>query len=258
MDIKAKIAKLLRMQESSNVNEAANAAHLIQALCQKHGVTVQDCQDKFDPERDVAVFWTMGRVFKRVDPAFWNLLDHVATYFNGTTVNTSATKHFDFNLDTCNQTHRVIEVIATKGNKVQIELYFDYLCEVMEKMADEAKMERLRNGYYGDRGFKSNFRKGFARAIGIKLRDQKRAEQIYQERQKVSDKPAPDALALFERNKIEKEQVLALVKRRFPKLGKSNGSSYGGSGTEVGFQAGKSTSTQRQVNRVELPRLTGG
>lgn len=258
MDIKAKIAKLLRMQGSSNVNEAANAAHLIQALCLKHGVTVQDCSPEFDPERDEAVFWTMGRVFKRVDPAFWSLLDHVATYFNGTTVNTNATKHFDFNLETCNQTHRVIEVIATKGNKVQIELYFEYLCEVMEKMADEAKIERLRNGYYGDRTFKANFRKGFARAIGIKLRDQKRAEQIYQEKQKVSDNPAPDALALFERNKIEKEQVLALVKRRFPKLGKSTGSAYGGSGTEVGFNAGKNTSTQRQVTRVELPRLGGG
>ena len=248
--IKAKISKLLRLQQSDNASEAANAAAFVEKLCKEHGISPGECSPDYDPERDVAVYWCMGKPFKRVDHASWSLLSRVAEHFNGQTVNRSARAgepgYFE------NQF--VIEVLATKGNKLQIELYYEYLHDVMEKLADKAKAEHVAAGFYGDRAFRGNFRKGFANAIGVKLREQ-RKRQEHEER--CQSPQVGGGLALLKRNEIERREVSALVKQRFPRLGSGSSGTYGGAGTSAGVAAGRSTSVSKQVTRSSTPALTG-
>merc|ERR1711965_485477 len=96
-------------------------------------ISPDECSPDYDPERDVAIYWTSGKPFKRVDHASWSLLSAVAKHFNGTTISRCIRKdepgYVEFKY------YRTIEVLATKGNQIQIDLYFEYLSEVMEKLA---------------------------------------------------------------------------------------------------------------------------
>lgn len=248
--IKAKISKLLRMQQSDNPNEAASAAAFVERLCREHGISPDECSPDYDPERDVAIYWTSGKPFKRVDHAAWSLLAAVARHFNGRTVNRPARKGETGYLENkC-----VIEVIATKGNKIQIELYYEYLYEVMERLADKAKVEHVAAGFIGDRAFKGNFRKGFARAINVKLQEQRK--NVYPESSSFAAAESA-ALAVQKRTEIEQREVNALVKQRFPRLGSGSSGTFGGSGTTAGVAAGRSTSVNRQMSRNSAPALPG-
>ena len=252
--IKAKIAKLLRMQQSDNAGEAANAATFVERLCREHGLTPEDINPDFDPERDEATYWVMGTPFKRVDHADWSLLNAVARHFNGRTVQRGVRMEDGFKMgaDGYRYSSSVIEIQATKGNRIQIELYFTYLKEVMERLADEAKAKSVAEGH-SSRSFRLNFRKGFANAIEQKLREQK----------KVSRDEQPQAqgqtagLALLKRDAIEKKAVDALVKKRYPRLRSGSGQTFGGNGTTAGRAAGRATSVNRQVTRTSTPQLTG-
>ena len=176
--IKAKISKLLRLQQSDNAGEAANAAAFVERLCREHGLTPDDINPDFDPERDEATFWVVGTPFKRVDHADWSLLNAVAKHFNGRTVQRGIRQEdrFKMGLDDYGWDCSVLEIQATKGNRIQIELYYAYLKEVMERLADEAKAKSVAEGY-SSRSFRLNFRKGFAQAIGEKLREQKKVSR---------------------------------------------------------------------------------
>ena len=246
--IKAKISKLLRLQQSDNAGEAANAAAFVERLCREHGLTPDDINPDHDPERDEPTFWVAGAAFKRVDHADWSLLNNVARHYNGRTIQRMAQRGEEGYFDNkC-----VIEVVATKGNRIQIELYYAYLKDVMERLADEAKAKAVAEGY-SSRSFRLNFRKGFAQAIGEKLREQK----------KVSRDEQPQAqgetagLALLKRDAIEKKAVDALVKQRFPRLRSGSASTFGGNGTNAGRAAGRNTSVNRQVTRTSTPQLMG-
>tara|TARA_R100000734_G_C3312832_1_gene103980 strand:+ start:39 stop:815 length:777 start_codon:yes stop_codon:yes gene_type:complete len=250
--IKAKISKLLRMQQSDNVSEAANAAAFVEKLCKEHGISPEECSPDYDPDRDVAVYWTCGKPFKRVDHASWSLLSHVAGHFNGTTVSrcirSNEPGYVEF------KHYRTIEVLATKGNQIQIDLYYEYLSEVMDKLADKAKADHEAAGFHGDRAFKRNFRKGFAAAIGEKLSCQRR-QQMKEEQQLAPG--VNGSLALLKRTEIEKREVTALMNQRYPRLGSGSSGTYGGSGTSAGVAAGRSTSVSKQVTRSSRPALTG-
>ena len=250
--IKAKISKLLRLQQSDNASEAANAAAFVEKLCKEHGISPDECSPDYDPERDVAIYWTSGKPFKRVDHASWSLLSAVAKHFNGTTISRCIRKdepgYVEFKY------FRTIEVLATKGNQIQIDLYFEYLSEVMEKLANKAKADHEAAGFYGDRAFRGNFRKGFAAAIGEKLSYQRR-QQMREEQQQAPG--VNGSLALLKRTEIEKREVSALVKERYPRLGSGSSGTYGGSGTSAGVAAGRSTSVSKQVTRSSTPALTG-
>ena len=52
--VKYKIAKLLRLQTSSNAGEAAKAAAFVEKLCAKYNVSSTDCKD-YDPEKDEVI-----------------------------------------------------------------------------------------------------------------------------------------------------------------------------------------------------------
>jgi hypothetical protein len=248
--IKAKISKLLRLQQSDNAGEAANAAAFVERLCREHGLTPDDINPDHDPERDEPTFWVAGAAFKRVDHADWSLLNNVAKHYNGRTIQRMAQRGEEGYFDNkC-----VIEVVATKGNRIQIELYYAYLKDVMERLADEAKAQAIAGGY-NSRSFRLNFRKGFAQAIGEKLREQKKQKSDIPESSSFANVYS-NSLAVQKRDAIEKKAVDALVKHRHPRLSSSK-STYGGNGTNAGRAAGRSTSVNRQVTRTSTPQLMG-
>ena len=256
MDIKAKLAKLLRLQESSNANEAANAAAFVEKLCREHGISPNEIDKEYDPELDTPVHWVQGGVFARVDHAAWTLLAGVSAYFNGKTVqrdfsindkNAGMDVEWDFT-----RRQRVIEVCATKGNKVQIELYYEYLLDVMNKLADEAKAEDLLSGDSSP-AFRSNFRKGFAATIRSRL-----AEMKYEAEREGNVATGAPGLVVQSKNKREIDSMMTLFNKRHPRLGRPSNGTYGGCGTRAGIAAGRSTGLNRQMRTSSVRALTAG
>lgn len=240
-DIKSKLAKLLRLQSSSNVYEAANAASKLEELCRIHGVSPDQVTTDHDPERDTVVRWKHGQSFSRTDHAAWNLLQSVAVYFNGRTIR-SHEYHSGRRLS-------FISVIATQGNRIQIELYFEYLYELMEKMADEAKSNTLSN----ERSFRNNYRKGWAGGLDDALIDKKHRERD-PSTGFVSDSKA---IVLQSRDKIDKQLADDAIAKWYPQLRSSSGFVYGGNGTLAGHAAGRAASIQKQVRSPKTKQLAG-
>lgn len=255
-NIKAKIAKLLRLQESSNANEAANAAAFVEKLCREHGISPSEIDKEYDPEIDAPVHWVQGSVFSRVDHAAWTLLAGVSNYFNGKTVQ----RDFSINdkqagIDVAwdfTRRQRVIEVCATKGNKIQIELYYEYLLDVMNKLADEAKAEDLLKGD-STPAFRSNFRKGFAATIRSRL-----AEMKYEAEREGSVATGAPGLVVQSKNKREYDSMMALYTKRHPRVSSGGGGTYGGSGTRAGINAGRSAGLNRQMSTAGQRALCAG
>ncbi len=255
MDIKAKLAKLLRLQESANANEAANAAAFVEKLCREHGISVDEIDKEYDPELDAPVHWVQGDVFARVDHAAWTLLAGVAAYFNGKTVQrdfslNDKTRGLDVAWDFTRR-QRVIEVCATKGNKIQIELYYEYLLDVMNKLADEAKAEDLLTGN-SNPAFRSNFRKGFAATIRSRL-----AEMKYETEQEGNVNTGAPGLVVQSKNRREFDSALSLYNKRHPRVSSGSGGTYGGNGTRAGITAGRSAGLNRQMNTGSMRALKG-
>ena len=138
--VKDKIAKLLRLQTSTNVGEATNAAAFVEKLCAKYNVSSADCKD-YDPEKDEVIEFQVGKAYRKANVPIQNLIHGVTKYFNGQTIITyvpSTSLYYE-------PPKRVMNIIASKSNKIQIELYLEYLIETMDKLADEAK----KSGGYG-------------------------------------------------------------------------------------------------------------
>ena len=246
-EIKAKIAKLLRMQCSNNENEAANAALLVEKLCQQHGISTADVTPDYDPEKDQAIAWDALVYGKRRDAAEVLLLSYVTTFFNGRCINKYR-----------NGENRV-EVLATQGRRIEIELYFDFLLETMNSQADRAKA--VEDPHNLDRGFRQNFRKAFVSSIGRRLYDM-RQEQLKKERDAESmPRPtgtsAPGLVAQKRRN-IEQQAVEALCRKLHPRLGTACGfTGASGSGSQHGRAAGAKVGLNKQVNKGQTLALAG-
>ena len=122
---------------------------------------------------------------------------------------------------------RVMNVIASRGNKIQIELYLEYLIETMNKLADEAK----KSGGYGTARttYKTNWKKGFSKKIANRLIAMKNV----QARNGKPDLNEP-ALAVLNKNRIEQKATLAFLNEQYPNRTKSRRTV----GTGVGYADG--------------------
>ena len=246
-EVKAKVAKLLRMQSSANENEAANAALLVEKLCRQHGISSADISPDFDPEKDQAVAWDALAYGKRRDAAEVLLLSYVASFFNGTCINKYRNGR------------NFVEVIATQGRRVEIELYFEFLLETMNRQADRAKT--LEDPDKQDRGFRQNFRKAFVESVGRRLKQIRREELIKEREAENTPRPAgtsaPGLVAQKRRN-IEQKAVDALCRKLHPRLGTASsftGSS--GNGSQHGRAAGANVGLNRQVSTGRTRALSG-
>jgi len=246
-EVKAKIAKLLRMQASTNENEAANAALLVEKLCRQHGISADEVSPDFDPEKDQAINWDALAYGKRRDAAEVMLLSCVAGFFNGTCIS----KH--------RNGRNLVEVIATQGRRVEIELYFEFLMETMNHQADRAKAAE--DPLKLDRTFRQNFRKAFVESIGSRLREIRRAQQRQEQEAERMPRPAgtsaPGLVAQKRRN-IENQAVDALCRKLYPRLGSSSSfTGASGSGSQHGRSAGANVGLSRQVSSGRTLALAG-
>ena len=109
------------------------------------------------------VEFQVGKAYRKANVPEQNLIHGVTKYFNGQTIITYVPSSSMF----YEPPKRVMNVIASKSNKIQIELYLEYLIETMDKLADEAK----KSGGYGTARttYKTNWKKGFSKKIANRL-----------------------------------------------------------------------------------------
>lgn len=234
--LRAKLAKLLRLQQSSNAHEAANAASLLERLCRQHGVSPEDVSTDHDPERDAALYFQVGPTFTRVDYADALLLNAVAAHFNGEAVITRGRDASYF------------KVFATAGNQLQIELYYDYLREAADRLATTAK--RAGGPDTRSRSFRLNFRKGFALEIKSRL-----AAMRAREHQEGIPETGTPGLVLANRAARERSAVAALMRQTCGRL-RSSGTRLG-SGAAAGREAAAAVGLNRQMTTTRPLALAG-
>ena len=244
--VKDKIAKLLRLQTSSNAGEAANAAAFVEKLCAKYNVSSTDCKD-YDPEKDEVIEFQVGKAYRKANVPEQNLIHGVTKYFNGQTIITYVPSNSMF----YEPPKRVMNVIASKSNKIQIELYLEYLIETMDKLADEAK----KSGGYGTARttYKTNWKKGFSKKIADRLIAMKNE-------QKRNGKPELNepALVVLNRNRIEQKATLAFLEEQYPNRTRSRRTRCSGVGYADGSSKAESIGLNKQTGASkETLALTG-
>lgn len=217
-----KIQAILKLQEGTTFDgEADNAAKMIDMLCKKYGVTI-------DEATEVQVDDEVFLKFKKINVAYATLLNAIAYFYDAKAY-----------LKTDVNGNKTIQVIGSEAQQIQVRIYFDYLVDCMEKETETAhKAEKIIAQLQGNtlsRSFKTNFRKGFAEQVMNRLQDKKKQEGRVHEHKAVTDK--------------------ALSTRRFNTSRRMNGASgYGGN---AGASAGGSVSLNRQASGASQKQIVG-
>ena len=217
-----KIQAILKLQEGTTFDgEADNAAKMIDMLCKKYGVTI-------DEATEVQVDDEVFLKFKKINVAYATLLNAIAYFYDAKAY-----------LKTDVNGNKTIQVIGSEAQQIQVRIYFDYLVDCMEKETETAhKAEKIIAQLQGNklsRSFKTNFRKGFAEQVMDRLQDKKKQEGRVHEHKAVTDK--------------------ALSTRRFNTSRRMNGASgYGGN---AGASAGGSVSLNRQASGASQKQIVG-
>ena len=217
-----KIQAILKLQEGTTFDgEADNAAKMIDMLCKKYGVTI-------DEATEVQVEDEIFLKFKKINVAYATLLNAIAYFYDAKAY-----------LKTDVNGNKTIQVIGSEAQQIQVRIYFDYLVDCMEKETETAhKAEKIIAQLQGNtlsRSFKTNFRKGFAEQVMNRLQDKKKQEGRVHEHKAVTDK--------------------ALSTKRFNTSRRMNGASgYGGN---AGASAGGSVSLNRQASGASQKQIVG-
>ena len=218
----AKIKSMLKLQESTDFDgEASAAAAMIDKLCAKHGITLQEAKGVLAVDEQFASF-------KKMDVAFTQIVNAVAKFYDA-----KAYVKTDIN------GAKTIQVIGSEAQQIQVNLYSEFLVDVMNREADKAyKAEKIIASLTGaklSRSFKINFKKAFAIQVADRLRDMKKEENRVHE-----DKQAVDT---------------ALSKMRFNSSTKFRGAS--GAGATAGADVGSNVSLNRQASGSQRKQLCG-
>ncbi len=239
------LAKLLNLTDSNNAGERAVAERKLHEQLAKQNMTMQDLErnlamESYDPENDKAVHWLYvdqkGRTKNtRLDPATVIIVQAVADYFNGQVLTGQGE----------------IDVFATKGNKIQIILYCEYLLDQM--LIDLKRDKKLQTEV--DRCFNYIYKKSWAYKVAARLDDMKQQDK---EQGRTINDTHISALALQDKNKKEYQASLALQKQMFPRTG-TRGSFGGvyGNAAQAGVSAGGNVGLNRQVSGRAAYRLGG-
>jgi len=130
-----------------------------------------------------------------------------------------------------------LKIVASRGNQIQIKLYFDYIMGVMTKLADNAKSANPNS----PRTFKADFRKGFALTIGSRLRNMKETRDGYDTGIKTP------GLTVADKDARELNAVNAYVDGSFGKITTTKGTVVTRNGTRMGAQAASGVGLNTQV-----------
>ena len=218
----AKIKSMLKLQESTDFDgEASAAAAMIDKLCAKHGITLQEAKEVLAVDEQFASF-------KKMDVAFTQIVNAVAKFYDA-----KAYVKTDIN------GAKTIQVIGSEAQQIQVNLYSEFLVDVMNREADKAysaeKIIAELTGANLKRSFKINFKKAFAIQVADRLREMKKEEnRVHEDKQAV---------------------VTALSKMRFNSSTKFRGAS--GAGATAGADVGSNVSLNRQTSGSQRKQLCG-
>jgi hypothetical protein len=219
-----KIAAMLRLQESSGFDgESAAAAAMIDKLCAKYGVTVNEATT---PQVHSEIFET----YKKLDEACFVLFGAVASFYDG----------LGFVSYDKSQGRRIskLKCIGTEAQQIQTRLYYDFLksCMIREceiAIQGEKALSSILGTTYNAYGFRSNFCKAFAVKVRARLIEMKATREPHEHKEFTA---------------------IEVAKMRFKdhKLGGSNGL-----GGQIGANAGANASLHRQTSGSQTRALCG-
>ena len=218
----AKIKSMLKLQESTDFDgEASAAAAMIDKLCSKHGITLQEANEVIAVDEAFASY-------KKMDVAFTQIVNAVAKFYDA-----KAYVKTDIN------GAKTIQVIGSEAQQIQVNLYSEFLVDVMNREANKSyKAEKIIAELIDtkvSRSFKINFKKAFAIQVADRLREMKKEEnRVHEDKQSV---------------------VTALSKMRFNSNTKFRGAS--GAGATAGADVGGNVSLNRQTSGSQRKQLCG-
>lgn len=209
----AKIKSMLALQQGTDFDgEASAAAAMIDKLCKKYGITV-------DEATEVVASDELYQSFKRMDTSLAMVVNAVANFYDA-----KAYVKTDIN------GNKSLQVIGSEAQQIQVNLYSEFLLGVMEREADKAyKAEKIIADLTGaklSRSFKINFKKAFSNQVASRLWDMKEEEGRVHEHK--------DAVAK------------ALTTKRFNRSTSFRGAQ--GAGAVAGADVGGSVSLNRQAS----------
>lgn len=220
-----KIAAMLALQESSTFEgEAAAAAEMIDRLCAKYGVTIDEATT---PQVLTENFHSTGRM----NEADFILFCSVARFYDA-----KGYVHYDNS-----QGRRIstFKCIGTEAQQIQTKLYYEFLHDCMQKecetaMVGEKILAELLGTEFRKTGFKVNFNKAFADKVRERLTEMKETREPHEHKE----------VTAIEVNKI--------------KFGNRKVSSASGWGGQLGGNAGSNVSLNKQATGRRSLQLTGG
>lgn len=218
-----KIAAMLRLQESSGFDgESAAAAAMIDKLCEKYGVTVNEATT---PQVLTEDFHSTGRM----NDAEFILFCAVARFYD-------AKGYVQYDKSSGRRIS-TFKCIGTEAQQIQTKLYYEFLLETMKNECEKAlKGEQiladLIGGEFNKSGFKTNFNKAFADKVRERLIELK-----------------------ADREDHEHKEVTAIevAKMRFGSRRMAGAGGYGGM---IGGNAGANASLHRQAAGSQARQLT--
>tara|TARA_R100000458_G_scaffold52331_1_gene53802 strand:- start:374 stop:1186 length:813 start_codon:yes stop_codon:yes gene_type:complete len=245
------LAKILGMTSSSNANERKVAEEKLQEQLIKYGLTKEELERKINSSdlddsltepttwkwinRDGKIYWN------RVNPSEAIILNAVARYFNGRVVN-------------CRD-H--LEVFATKGNSLQVNLYTEYLLDALDR-ALIAERSKYSTGFRFRRDFNTSFRKGWATEVHQRLDQMKKEEEKQGKTIQINNESVnQSAMVVRGKNEIEQSKALSLRDKVYPRLRSGSGFTRGGSGRDAGRASGSQVGLGKQVSGRSALRLSG-
>lgn len=219
-----KIAAMLALQESSNFEgEAAAAAEMIDKLCKKYGVTVDEATT---PQVLTEEMYNT----KRLNDAEFTLFCAVARFYD-------AKGYVQYDYSEGRKVSR-FTCIGTEAQQIQVKLYYEFLKEQMDQEAEKAYqgekiLAELLGKDFTRAGFKVNFTKAFAQKVRDRLIEMK-----------------------TDRGDHEHKEVTAIEVAKV-KFGSRRSSGASGWGGQLGGDAGANVSLNKQANGSQRLALSG-
>jgi hypothetical protein len=219
-----KIAAMLALQESSTFEgEASVAAEMIDKLCKKYGVSVDEATI---PQVLTEEFFAQ----KRLNESEFILFAAVASFYDG-----KGFVRYDYS-----QGRRISRFICigTEAQQIQTKLYYEFLKDCMEKECEKAYQgEKVLADILGKEftraGFKVNFNKAFAAKVRDRLIEMKHTRGDHEHKQYTA------------------AEIAKL------KLGVRKSSGASGYGSIAGGEAGSNVSLHKQAGGRQTLALSG-
>jgi hypothetical protein len=220
-----KIAAMLALQDSSSFEgETAAAAAMIDKLCAKYGVTVQEATT---PQVLTEDFMSTGRL----NDADLVLFCAVASFYDA-----KGYVKYDYSKG---RRVSIFKCIGTEAQQIQTKLYYEFLKENMHKECEmnilgEKILAELQGATFSKAGFRTNFNKAFADKVWDRLIEMKATRDPHEHKEFTA---------------------IEVAKIRF---GTRRTSSATGRGAQLGNNAGSNVSLNKQAGGSQRLQLTGG